>query len=104
MRRGRYIKKVIPKEVPKDFSKGIPGQGTLSFDLCRRDIYTQCQASVVPSCTHGDVTHRGTGEFVSSSYSLPQNCMPYRLSVGAGLLTNLFYGNEHTGEIVDKKI
>ncbi len=28
--------------------------------------------------------------FVNSSYSFPQHCMSYRLSVGAGLLTNLF--------------
>ena len=42
---------------------------------------------------HGDVTHgsRGSREFVSSSYSFPQHCMPYRLSVGAGLFTNLFF-------------
>jgi hypothetical protein len=28
--------------------------------------------------------------FVNSSYYFPQHCMPYRLSVGAGLLPNLF--------------
>ena len=40
---------------------------------------------------HGDVTHGGLGEFVSCPYSFPQHCMPYRLSVGAGLFTNLFW-------------
>ncbi len=29
--------------------------------------------------------------FVSCPYSFPQHCMPYRLSVGAGLFTNLFW-------------
>ncbi len=31
---------------------------------------------------------KGSREFVSGSYSFPQHCMPYRLSVGAGLFTN----------------
>ncbi len=34
----------------------------------------------------------GSREFVSSSYSFPQHCMPCRISVGAGLFTNLFFG------------
>ena len=29
--------------------------------------------------------------FVSCPYSFPQHCMPYRLSVGAGLFTSLFW-------------
>ncbi len=29
--------------------------------------------------------------FVSCPYSFPQHCMSYRLSVGAGLFTNLFW-------------
>jgi hypothetical protein len=29
-------------------------------------------------------------EFVSGSYSFPQHCMTYRLSVGGGVFTNLF--------------
>jgi len=32
-------------------------------------------------------------EFVSGSYSFPQHCMSYRLSVGAGLFTNPFFLN-----------
>ncbi len=37
--------------------------------------------------------------FVSCPYSFPQHCMPYRLSVGAGLFTNLFWiGNKNTWE------
>ena len=41
---------------------------------------------------HGDVTHGGLGlgGFVSCPYSFPQHCMPYRLSVGAGLLQPFF--------------
>ncbi len=38
-------------------------------------VFSVCRA-------HGDVTHGGSRDFVSSSYSFPQNCMPYRLSVG----------------------
>jgi hypothetical protein len=47
-----------------------------SFSVCR---------------AHGDVTHGGSREIVSGSYSFPQHCMSYRLSVGTGLFTNLFF-------------
>ncbi len=40
-----------------------------------------------------------TEGFVSCPYFFPQYCMPYRLSVGAGLFTNHFLiGNKHTWE------
>jgi hypothetical protein len=49
---------------------------------------------------HGDVTHGRLWEFASSSYSFPQHCMNYRLSVGAGLFTNHFWLtiNKHKSE------
>ncbi len=50
----------------------------------RRVIYAQRYASVVPM---GDPEY----SFVSCPYSFPQHCMPYRLSVGAGLFSNLFW-------------
>ena len=42
---------------------------------------------------------KSEAEVVSHSYSFPHHYMPYRLSVGAGLLINLFdwgIGNKHT--------
>ncbi len=41
--------------------------------------------------------------FVSCPYSFPQHCMPYRLSVGAGLFTSLFWLVIKTHERCDRK-
>ena len=68
-------------------SSGHGGDWRTGVDFQRDGSFTHHSRRL--SCPWGRDPWGTRNCFVSCPYSFPQHCMPYRLSVGAGLFTNL---------------
>jgi hypothetical protein len=75
-------------------SSGHGGDWRTGVDFQRAGSFTHSALRL--SCPWGRDPWGTRNCFVSCPYSFPQHCMPYRLSVGAGLLQPFLVGNKNT--------